>query len=76
VAHPGAYDLQPHTKLMQALALAGGTTPYARGKVVLLRDSHDGKADQRFEYKLDAIISGKRPQDNVLLLPGDTLFFP
>jgi polysaccharide export outer membrane protein len=76
VAHPGAFDLQPNTKLMQALALAGGTTPYSRGRVVLLRDSRDGKADQRFEYKLDAIISGKRPQDNVLLLPGDTLFFP
>jgi len=76
VVHPGAYDLQPSTKLMQALALAGGTTPYSRGRVVLLRDSRDGKTDQRFEYKLDAIISGKRPQDNVLLLPGDTLFFP
>lgn len=76
VAHPGAYDLQPNTKLMQALALAGGMTPYARRRVVLLRDGRDGKADQRFEYQLDAIISGKRPQDNVLLHSGDTLIFP
>src|SRR4051794_8429885 len=73
VAHPGAYDLQPRTKLMQALSLAGGLTPYARGRVVLLRDGHDGKSDKRFEYKVDSIISGKRPEDNVLLLPGDTL---
>ncbi|MEA2603108.1 MAG: polysaccharide biosynthesis/export protein [Acidobacteriota bacterium] len=76
VAHPGAYDLQPRTKLMQALALAGGTTPYSHGKVVLLRDSRDGNSDRRYEYKLDAIISGKKPQDNVLLQPGDTLYFP
>ena len=76
VAHPGAYDLQPHTKLMQALSLAGGLTPYARGKVVLLRDGHDGKTDKRFEYRLDSIVSGKRPENNVLLLPGDTLVVP
>ncbi len=76
VVHPGAYDLQPNTKLMQALALAGGTTPYSRGRVVLLRNGSDGKDDERHEYRLDAIISGKKPQDNVLLLPGDTLFFP
>ena len=76
VAHPGAYDLQPRTKLMQALALAGGLTPYARRKVVLLRDSRDGQADRRYEYDLDKIVSGKRPQDNVLLQPGDTLVFP
>ncbi|MBW8877662.1 MAG: polysaccharide biosynthesis/export family protein [Acidobacteria bacterium] len=76
VAHPGAYDLQPRTKLMQALSLAGGLTPYARGRVVLLRDGHDGKSDKRFEYKVDSIISGKRPEDNVLLLPGDTLVVP
>jgi polysaccharide export outer membrane protein len=76
VAHPGAYDLQPRTKLMQALALAGGLTPYARRKVVLLRDSRDGHSDRRFEFELDKIVSGKRPQDNVLLMPGDTLVFP
>ena len=32
VAHPGTFDLEPRTKLMQALALAGGVTPYAKGQ--------------------------------------------
>jgi polysaccharide export outer membrane protein len=38
VAHPGTFDLEPKGKLMQALALAGGLTPYAKGRVVVLRD--------------------------------------
>ncbi|HYO16055.1 MAG TPA: polysaccharide biosynthesis/export family protein [Thermoanaerobaculia bacterium] len=76
VQTPGAYDLQPRTKLMQVIPLAGGLTPYARGRVVVLRDSRDGKADRRYEIEISSIISGKRPADNIVLLPGDTLFVP
>jgi polysaccharide export outer membrane protein len=74
VAKPGAYDLRPHTKLMQALALAGGLTPYAKGRVILLRD-RQGK-DRRFEMGLADIIKGRRPEDNIVLQAGDTLIFP
>lgn len=76
VATPGAYDLQPRTKLMQALALAGGLTPYAKQRVIVLRDGRDGKSDRRIEIELGAIISGKRTEDNLLLQPGDTLIVP
>lgn len=76
VAHPGSFDLRPRTKLLQVLALAGGLTPYAKGRVVLLRDTRDGAEDQRFEVDLKSIISGKRPADNLILQPGDTLIVP
>ncbi len=76
VASPGVYDLQPRAKLMQALALAGGLTPYAKGRVIVLRDSRDGKGDRRFEIEISSIVSGKKPQDNLLLMPGDTLVVP
>jgi len=76
VATPGVYDLQPRAKLMQAIALAGGLTPYAKGSVIVLRDSRDGKQDRRYEVELKSILSGKKPQDNLLLQPGDTLVIP
>lgn len=83
VATPGAFDLQPRTKLMQVLAMAGGLTPYSKRKVIVLRDNRDNRAsgkegspDKRYEIDLGAIISGRRPQDNIVLLPGDTLIFP
>jgi protein involved in polysaccharide export with SLBB domain len=56
--------------------MAGGLTPYAKKKVTLLRDSRDGRSDRRYELDLDAIISGKRPSDNLVLLPGDTIVVP
>jgi polysaccharide export outer membrane protein len=74
VTNPGAYDLQPRTKLMQALAMAGGLTPYARGRVVVLRDS--GDADRRIEVDLRDVIAGRRPGDNLVLEAGDTLVVP
>src|SRR6476659_1156808 len=74
VAHPGAFDLQPRAKLLQVIALAGGLTPYAKNRVIVLRD-RDGR-DRRFELELGSIISGRRPQDNILLQPGDTLIVP
>lgn len=76
VENPGAYDLQPRSKLMQVLAMAGGLTPYAKKKVIVLRDSRDGRGDRRFEVDIAAIVSGKRPSDNLVLLPGDTLVVP
>ncbi|MFL6193323.1 MAG: polysaccharide biosynthesis/export family protein [Thermoanaerobaculia bacterium] len=76
VKTPGSYDLPPRGKLMQAVALAGGLTPYAKGRVVVLRDGRDGRQDRHYEIELKSIISGKKPQDNILLLPGDTLFVP
>lgn len=76
VKTPGSYDLQPRTKLMQVVAMAGGLTPYAKRKVIVLRDSRDGQNDRRFEVDLDGIVSGKKPSDNLVLLPGDTLIVP
>jgi polysaccharide export outer membrane protein len=76
VTHPGTFDLEPRMKLMQALAMAGGLTPYAKGRVVVLRDARDGHQEKHYEVVLSSIVKGKRPQDNLLLLPGDTLFVP
>jgi polysaccharide export outer membrane protein len=76
VKSPGAFDLQPRTKLMQVLAMAGGLTPYAKGRVVVLRDSRDGRGDRRFEINLEQIVSGKKSSDNLVLQPGDTLVVP
>lgn len=74
VAKPGSYDLQPRTKLLQAIAMAGGTTPYAKGRAVVLRDR--GKSDRRYEINLRDVIGGTAPQDNLLLQSGDTIVVP
>jgi polysaccharide biosynthesis/export protein len=76
VAKPGAYDLRSRTKVMQALAMAGGLTAYAKRRVIVLRDGQGGHSDRRIEVDLGDIISGRRPEDNIALQPGDTLVVP
>jgi polysaccharide export outer membrane protein len=74
VAKPGDYELQPRMRLVQALAMAGGLTPYAKDKVVVLRQH--GGSEQRIEVRLSRIVSGSDLDANLLLLPGDTVVVP
>jgi polysaccharide biosynthesis/export protein len=76
VAKPGAYDLRARTKVMQALAMAGGLTAYAKQRVVVLRDGQGKGSDRRIEVDLGAIVSGRHPEENITLQPGDTLVVP
>jgi len=74
VEEPGAYELQPRMRLLQALAMAGGLTPYAKDRVVVLRQLPNG--EQRIEVRPSRIVSGRHLADNLLLRPGDTLVVP
>ena len=75
VEESGAYDILRPTRLLQALAMAGGLTEYAKkDQVVVLRE--DGGRDVRFEVSIRAITSGRQIEDNLLLRPGDTIVVP
>jgi polysaccharide export outer membrane protein len=73
VAEPGMYDLIRPMRLMQAIAMAGGTTDFAKtDRVVVLREN----PVERFEISVKAITTGDRPEGNILLRPGDTVIVP
>ncbi len=75
VLNSGVYDILQPTKLMQALAMAGGLTEWAKeDQVIVLRD--EGTTQRRWRLSLKAITSGRSPEDNLLLLPGDTVIVP
>jgi len=75
ITEPGAYDLALPTRLLQALAMAGGLTEFAKkDHVILLRDI-DGTR-QRYMLNLKMITSGNQPENDVILEPGDTIFVP
>lgn len=72
---PGPYDVLQPTRLLQAIAMAGGLTEFAKADgIVVIRES--GRGFTRREVDLKDITSGKRMQDNLLLEPGDTIVVP
>ncbi len=75
VTQSGSYDILQPTNLMQALAMAGGLSEFAKKEqVVVLREVKG--VTKRWKVNLNAITSGRKPQDNLLLEPGDTVIVP
>jgi len=75
VNRPGDFPLNRPIDVMQALSLAGGTTPFAdeNGIRVLRRD---GTKQIVFPFRYDDVRRGKRLDQNILLRSGDTVVVP
>jgi polysaccharide biosynthesis/export protein len=75
VNKPGEFLVGRPATVMQALAMAGGLTPYASpGKIVILRHSGDTEKTLPFDYK--AVSRGQSLEQNMTLLPGDVVVVP
>ncbi|MGC9199367.1 MAG: polysaccharide biosynthesis/export family protein [Acidobacteriaceae bacterium] len=74
VMHTGPIMMTPGMTLLQAIASAGGLTPYTNGKhCYILRGSEGHEQKIPFNYK--AALKGDNKQD-VPLLSGDTIVVP
>lgn len=75
VNRPGKLLLRSDTSILQAIILAGGFTQFASpNKIVLLRRVAGIETRKQINYK--DIVSGKRPEEDILLLRGDTIIVP
>lgn len=75
VSKPGIYPLTAPTTVLQALAIAGGLSPYADEKnIVVMRV--DGTDTKNFKFNYKDVSKGKSLQQNILLKPGDTIIVP
>lgn len=72
VVTQGALLLKNKTTLLQAISMAGGFTPYAhKNEILVIRNN--GKRDERISVNYERIITGKNPEQNLILDPGDTV---
>jgi polysaccharide export outer membrane protein len=72
VTKPGAIDLGSEMNVMQALASAGGFLEHAkRGDVVIVRKTNG--REERFKFNYKDVVRGKQLDQNIRLLPGDTV---
>ncbi len=73
VQRPGAYPLLGTMNVLQLMTRAGGPTEFAKTKNVYVMHEAGGP-HAKVNYNL--ILSGKRPEDNLSLIPGDTVVVP
>jgi polysaccharide export outer membrane protein len=75
VNNPGAFVMNPVLDVMQALSVAGGTTPFASLKNIRILRREDGvQTAHRFDYT--NVADGRSLEQNILLRSGDVVIVP
>ena len=75
VNHPGPYPINRRVDVMQALSLAGGTTPFASiDNIRVLR--RDGERQIMLPFRYSDIEHGRNLEQNIVLQSGDTVVVP
>lgn len=75
VNKPGSIEMNPAVTVLQALSIAGGLNPYAKGdSIIVIRSSSTGQRVLRFHY--GQVIAGKELDQNIELENGDVVVVP
>lgn len=75
-ATPGKVQVSPGTTLLQAIAQAGGLSPFAAKKRVQLRRVDKAGNEQIYKLDLDAIERGVSAGGTTRLVAGDVIVIP
>jgi polysaccharide biosynthesis/export protein len=68
-------DLRSRLTVLQAITEAGGLTDYAKRKKIYILRNDNGK-QVRLPFDYDAVIRGEKMDQNIFLLPNDTVVVP
>lgn len=75
VKNPGQFIMNPTVDVIQALALAGGTTPFAElNDIKILRRS--GDIQNLIQFRYGDIARGRNLEQNIILQSGDVVIVP
>jgi polysaccharide export outer membrane protein len=72
VARPGPFPLGSEMNVMQAIGEAGGFLETAKKGDVMIVRLENGK-ERRFKFNYNDVVRGKKVEQNIRLLPGDTI---
>ena len=75
VQRPGTFVMNPQVDVMQALAMAGGTTPFAALNDIKILRRTDGR-QQVIDFRYSDVERGRRLEQNVMLESGDIIVVP
>lgn len=73
---PGKVDVKPGATLLQALAQAGGVSPFAAKKRIQLRRVDKSGNEKVYKFDLDAIERGESGGGATRLMGGDVIVIP
>jgi len=75
VEHPGTFAATHFVSVTEAIALAGGANRFAEAEAAVIIRTDD-KGTRRIPVDYPGILAGTKPQQDLPLLAGDTLYVP
>jgi polysaccharide export outer membrane protein len=76
VEHPGLFTSPYYVTVLEALAMAGGPNRFsAPDRSVILR-TYSGGTTRQIPIDYDTLKTGERPEQNIVVLAGDTIYVP
>ena len=76
VTKPGAFVVNPRVDVMQAIAMAGGTTPFASlGNIKIIRRTANG-GQEALPFNYNDVVHGNDLSQNITLEAGDVVVVP
>ena len=75
VLRPGPLVMEQRLNLMQAIAVAGGFSPFAAKQRIQLRRKIDG-VESLYVFNYNDFFSGTNFENNINLRPGDVIIVP
>ena len=70
VNRPGTVQIGNQMTVLQVIAEAGGFLETAKkGDVVIVRKEASG--ERRFKFNYNDVVRGKKPEQNIIMVPGD-----
>ena len=72
---PGMFVMNPSLDVMQALAMAGGTTPFAALKDIRILRRRNG-VQEAYEFDYTRVADGRSLEQNIELQSGDVVVVP
>ncbi len=76
VAKPGRYEMKEPTDILQAIAMAGGLTPFAAERRIVVRRKASNGHEDLYEFNYRAYTEGRDESGNFRLRPGDVVVVP
>ena len=75
VNKPGVFVMNPVVNVLQALSIAGGTTPFAKlDSIIVIRGA--GGTQRSLPFRYSKVSEGKDLADNIYLEAGDVIVVP
>jgi polysaccharide biosynthesis/export protein len=73
--HAGIFNSKYYVTVAEAIALAGGLNKFASPRRLVIVRTEKGVV-RRIPIDYDRVASGEHPEENLVLVSGDTLFAP